>query len=153
MTRRLIRVTPGCVAADANLAWLREGGNATGAVVCFSGHVRDDDPGDPLLALELQHYPGMTEKQLSGIADDACKRWPLLAVSVDHRVGIMVPGDLIVHVAVASAHRHAAFEACAFLMDWLKVSAPFWKLERRRSGASWVQARESDTAACERWMP
>ncbi len=153
MARRLIRVTTGVIAAEANLAWLREGGNTAGAVVCFSGHVRDDDPLDPLLGLELQHYPVMTEKQLASIADDACTRWLLQAVSVDHRVGIMVPGDLIVQVAVASAHRQAAFEACAFLMDWLKVSAPFWKLERRRSGASWVQARESDAAACGRWRP
>jgi molybdopterin synthase catalytic subunit len=140
------------IPADANMSWLRAAGNAAGAVVCFSGHVRDDVPDDPLISLELQHYPGMTERSLASIVAEASERWTLQSVCVDHRVGCMPPGELIVQVAVATAHRQAAFEACAFLMDWLKVAAPFWKREVRRSGASWVTARQSDAQARDRWL-
>jgi molybdopterin synthase catalytic subunit len=103
-------------------------------------------------AMTLEHYPGMTERQLEAIEAEARRRWPLLDSLVIHRVGRMLPGEAIVLVATASTHRAAALEACAFLIDWLKTRAPFWKLEETPSGERWVEARESDEAAAARWQ-
>ena len=120
----------------------------TGAVATFTGKVRKE--GD-LTALTLEHYPGMTEREIARIVDDAQTRWPLLGVTVIHRIGRLTPGEKIVLVAVAAQHRHAAFQACEFLMDYLKTKAPFWKQEERDGIAQWVEARHSDDKAAERW--
>jgi molybdopterin synthase catalytic subunit len=101
--------------------------------------------------MTLEHYPGMTEKKLQEIEAEAGRRWPLAASLIIHRYGRLEPGERIVLVATASAHRQAALEACAFLIDWLKTQAPFWKLEETPEGVEWVEARESDDAAAERW--
>jgi molybdopterin synthase catalytic subunit len=120
-----------------------------GATVTFTGWVRGDGG---LQALTLEHYPGMTEKQLAAIVTQACERWPLQAVSVVHRVGRLSVGEPIVFVGTASAHRQAAFEACAYVMDWLKTKAPFWKCEDWADGRqSWVAAKDSDVQAAARW--
>ncbi len=127
---------------------LTDGRSVTGAVVTFTGYVRADDG---LTALTVEHYPGMTEREITRHAEDAKKRWPLIGVTVIHRVGRLVPGDAIVLVAVASAHRAAAFEACHFVMDYLKTHAPFWKREERAGSEIWVEAKASDQAAAEKW--
>ncbi|PLK48453.1 molybdopterin synthase catalytic subunit MoaE [Uliginosibacterium sp. TH139] len=127
---------------------LTAGRSDVGAVATFVGHVRGDGG---LVAMSLEHYPAMTEKALAGIVDEACARWPLLGVRVIHRVGRLLPGERIVFVGVASSHRQAAFEACAFVMDYLKTRAPFWKKEETPAGSRWVDARESDEAALTRW--
>jgi molybdopterin synthase catalytic subunit len=124
---------------------------AAGAIAAFVGQVRDREGGG-LAALTLEHYPGMTEKMLARIVDAACERWPLAAVTVIHRYGRLEPCDRIVLVLVASAHRHAAFEACEYVMDYLKTEAPFWKKEDAAGEACWVEARDSDEAARERWQ-
>jgi molybdopterin synthase catalytic subunit len=120
----------------------------TGAIASFTGKVRKE--GD-LTALTLEHYPGMTEREIARIVDDAQKRWPLLGVTVIHRVGRFLPGEKIVLVAVAAQHRSAAFQACEFLMDYLKTKAPFWKQEERGGKVQWVEAKLSDDKAAERW--
>ncbi len=125
--------------------------SASGAVVMFSGLVRDMNLGDTVGGLFLEHYPGMTEKSLQSIVDEACVRWPLDSVRLIHRVGQMHPGDQIVFVGVSSAHRKAAFEGCEFLMDYLKTQAPFWKRESTSEGDRWVDARDTDKAAVKRW--
>ena len=122
-----------------------------GAVASFSGLVRDVSDSENLLALELEHYPGMTEKALQSIAEDAQHRWDILDLTIIHRVGRLAPGDNIVLVVVASAHRRDAFEACEFLMDYLKTQAPFWKKEICKDGESWVASRHSDQQAAQRW--
>ena len=122
-----------------------------GAVASFVGYVRDAAEQGAVTALELEHYPGMTEKALTAIVDDAMRRWPLFDVSVIHRVGLLPLQEPIVLVAVASAHRQDAFEACACIMDRLKTEAPFWKKEYRNGSAHWVDARDSDQHAAERW--
>ncbi|WP_162063266.1 molybdopterin synthase catalytic subunit MoaE [Vibrio taketomensis] len=126
--------------------------NASGAIVTFVGKVRDMNLGDDVVGLSLEHYPGMTEKALAEICDEAEQRWPLEAIRVIHRVGDMTTGDQIVFVGVASAHRGAAFEACEFVMDYLKTKAPFWKKERTTEATRWVDSRDSDTKAAERWQ-
>ncbi len=126
-------------------------GSAAGAVVTFVGKVRDMNLGDNVIGLSLEHYPGMTEKSLSEICDQAEQRWPLLGVKVIHRVGDLDIGDQIVLVGVASAHRGAAFEACEFIMDYLKTQAPFWKKERTTEQTRWVESRDSDALAAKRW--
>src|SRR5579864_6081840 len=126
------------------------GKTPAGAVVTFTGIVRPDDG---LSALTLEHYAGMTEREISRHVDEAHCRWPLLGVAIVHRVGRLVPGDNIVTVAVASAHRQAAFEAAEFLIDYLKTRAPFWKEEERGAARNWVEAREGDAAAAARWNP
>ena len=123
-----------------------------GAVVTFSGLVRDFNEQPDVLALTLEHYPGMTEQALEQIAAEAAERWPLQVVQIIHRVGRLTPGDPIVLVAVASAHRQAAFDGCNFVMDFLKTRAPFWKKENTRHGDYWVSARNSDDAAARRWQ-
>lgn len=120
-----------------------------GAVATFSGLVRDDT-GD-LQALELEHYPQMTEKALQGIVAQAQQRWPLAAVTVIHRVGYLRVNEQIVFVGVASGHRDAAFAAASFIMDYLKTKAPFWKKEHYAEGSRWVAAKDSDTVAASRW--
>ncbi|MCG8314005.1 MAG: molybdenum cofactor biosynthesis protein MoaE [Pseudomonadales bacterium] len=122
-----------------------------GAVVSFSGLVRDFNETGEILGLELEHYPGMTEKSLEEIIRKASHRWPILAASVCHRVGRILNGEVIVHVSVASEHRKQAFQACEFIMDYLKTDAPFWKKEITKDGGLWVAAKSSDAAAREDW--
>ena len=129
-------------------ALTRDDPAATGAVATFTGYVRGDDG---LTALILEHYSGMTEREIARIAAEAEKRWPISGVTIIHRVGRLKVGERIVLVAVASSHRAAAFAACEFLMDYLKIHAPFWKQEERADGTRWVEAKASDEAAAERW--
>ena len=122
-----------------------------GAVVTFVGYVRDLNQGDQVSELFLEHYPGMTERSLQQIIDQAHQRWPLQRVTIVHRVGALKVGEPIVFVGVASEHRQEAFDACNFLMDYLKTRAPFWKREHTPSGERWVEGRESDQLAVNRW--
>jgi molybdopterin synthase catalytic subunit len=122
-----------------------------GAVVSFVGYVRDLNDGREVSGMFLEHFPGMTEKALGKIADEAAQRWPLLKVEVIHRIGRLEPGEPIVFVATTSAHRQAAFDACAFIMDYLKTRAPFWKQEDTPEGPRWVEGKCSDKDAAERW--
>jgi molybdopterin synthase catalytic subunit len=122
-----------------------------GAIVSFTGLVRDLNEGDEVSQLTLEHYPGMTERQLEQIAADAEQRWPLQAVTIIHRVGELAPGDQIVLVITASAHRGAAFEANQFIMDYLKTRATFWKKELMGDSSRWLESRDSDTDAAKRW--
>jgi molybdopterin synthase catalytic subunit len=132
----------------AELEALRAGRTDLGALVSFTGLVRD---GGGLMAMELEHYPGMTEKALAGIEAEARERWPLAACLIVHRFGRLVPGEQIMMVATASAHRAAAFAAAEFLMDYLKSRAPFWKKETGAGGARWVEAQQADETALGRW--
>ena len=122
-----------------------------GAVASFVGTVRDMNEGDTVKTLVLEHYPGMTESSIQEIIDQAMGRWPLFNARVIHRIGRLQPADEIVWVGVTSAHREAALEACAFIMDFLKSKAPFWKKESIPQGDRWVEAREKDEAALKRW--
>jgi molybdopterin synthase catalytic subunit len=122
-----------------------------GAVVTFTGKVRNHNLGDNVSALTLEHYPGMTEKALNEIVAEARSRWPLQRISLIHRIGAMYPGDEIVFVGVTSAHRSMAFDAAEFIMDYLKTRAPFWKREATEQGDRWVDARDSDQQAAKRW--
>jgi len=134
------------------VAALTAGSTDIGAVVTFTGVVRGTASDAAIASMTLEHYPGMTEAELEQVEADAHKRWPLNGTRIVHRVGTLAPGDNIVLVIAASAHRHAAFEAAAFLMDYLKTRAPFWKKETDASGSGhWVDARESDDAAVARW--
>jgi molybdopterin synthase catalytic subunit len=126
-------------------------GPEVGGIASFVGLVRDSHQGVAVRAMTLEHYPGMTERKLAEIDTEAQARWPLAASLVIHRHGRMLPGEAIVLVAAAAAHRQDAFDACAFLMDWLKTKAPFWKLEETDAGERWVEAKASDDAAAERW--
>lgn len=136
----------------AELAAFARGRTDVGGIATFVGLVRDEHAGEPVAAMTLEHYPGMTERALAGIEAEARARWPLQDALVVHRHGRMVPGEPIVLVATASAHRAAALESCAFLIDWLKTKAPFWKLEETPAGEErWVEARASDDAAAARW--
>ncbi|QUM80988.1 MULTISPECIES: molybdopterin synthase catalytic subunit MoaE [unclassified Moritella] len=125
--------------------------HSTGAVVTFIGKVRDFNQGDNVSGLTLEHYPGMTEKSLAKILVEAETRWSIQGVKVIHRVGELALGDQIVFVGVASMHRGDAFQACEFIMDYLKTQAPFWKKEATEAGSHWVDARETDTTAADRW--
>lgn len=131
---------------------LLAGEHGEGAVACFTGYVRRDNAQRQVESMELEHYPGMTEKSIEAILQEASERWPLLAAGVVHRVGKLQPGDQIVWVGVSSAHREAAFSACEFIMDYLKTRAPFWKRENGAEGARWVDARDSDEGRAERWQ-
>lgn len=144
MIRILVSADPIDVAAELARLEVPE----AGAVATFTGRVRGDDGVE---TLELEHYPGATERALERLAQDACARWPLAAATVVHRVGAMTPGERIVFVGTASAHRAAALEASAFLIDRLKTDAPFWKRETVAGAARWVEARAGDTAAATRW--
>jgi len=126
---------------------------AVGAVASFVGLVRDRNDGASVYTMTLEHYPGMTEKAIAQIVDEAKGRWEIIDCSVIHRIGELRPTDQIVFVAVASSHRRDAFAACEFIMDYLKSRAPFWKKEATGEGARWVDARASDDAAAARWAP
>jgi molybdopterin synthase catalytic subunit len=136
----------------AEITAMTAGRGDVGAVVTFTGTVRGGTGEGDVAAMTLEHYPGMTERELERIEAEARHRWPLAGVTIIHRVGPLKPGDNIVLVVTASAHRQAAFESAAFLMDYLKTRAPFWKKEARADGSGdWVDARETDDAAMERW--
>lgn len=149
----LVRVT--VQTDDFNLAdeiaALRSGDMRVGAVCSFVGTVRDRNDGVQVGALELEHYPGMTEKAIEAMVDEALHRFDILAARVVHRVGLLRPLDQIVLVAVTASHRGQSFLACEFLMDYLKTQAPFWKKEQTPAGARWVDARVADDKAAERW--
>ena len=130
---------------------LLSAGQGVGAIVAFTGYVRKQNAGSAVGRMELEHYPGMTEKSIEHIAKEAGVRWSLLAIRVIHRVGSLNPGDRIVYVGVAGAHRGDAFAACEFIMDYLKTRAPFWKKEYTEQGERWVEARQSDNNAADRW--
>ena len=130
---------------------LTRGRKDVGGLASFVGLVRDANDGEAIRGMTLEHYPGMTEKALEDICAQAAAKWKVLDIVVIHRVGPLVPGDRIVMVGVASAHRGEAFAACEFIMDYLKTRAPFWKREDTPSGARWVEARASDDTAAERW--
>ena len=136
---------------SAEIAALRQGDARVGAVCSFVGTVRDRNEGDAVATLELEHYPGMTEKSIEAMIDAAMARFDIYAARVVHRVGWLQPQDQIVLVAVTSAHRGESFQACEFLMDYLKTQAPFWKKEVSPAGSRWVDARVSDDAALARW--
>lgn len=146
-----VRVQTGDFDLSTEIAALRADNPKIGAVVAFVGTVRDLSDGEDVATMELEHYPGMTEKALEGIAEEAKSRWPGCEVLIVHRVGKLYPRDQIVLAAATSAHRHDAFDACAFVMDYLKTQAPFWKKESTPSGERWVDARVSDDAALARW--
>jgi molybdopterin synthase catalytic subunit len=133
------------------IAALTQGRSDIGGVTSFIGLVREMAGGEKITAMTLEHYPGMTERQLEAIEAQARKRWPLDAVLIIHRYGELKPGERIVLVATASSHRDAAFDACRFLIDWLKTKAPFWKQEATAAGARWVEAKDSDDQAAARW--
>jgi molybdopterin synthase catalytic subunit len=135
----------------AEIAALTRGRTDVGAVATFTGICRGDDKAGRVAAMTLEHYPGMAEAEIARHVEEAQARWPLLGVTVVHRHGRLVPGDNIVLVVTAAAHREAAFAAAEFLMDYLKTRAPFWKREERPDGAAWVEAREADDAAADRW--
>ena len=136
----------------AEVAALKAGRTDIGAIVTFTGTVRDASAGQPLVAMTLEHYPGMTQSELARVEAEAHARWPLTGSAIIHRHGRLTPGDDIVLVVTASAHRQAAFEAAAFLMDYLKTSAPFWKSEERADGTTaWVEPKASDDDATRSW--
>ena len=143
-----IRIQTADFDINAEIAKLKSGGDA-GAVVTFTGAVRRD--GD-IQSMTLEHYPGMTEREIARHVAEAQSRWPLLGVTIIHRIGKLAPGDNIVLVAVASRHRQAAFAAAEFLMDYLKTHAPFWKCGERSGRSEWVNANESDETAAMRWL-
>src|SRR6478752_8540845 len=134
----------------AEIARLREGDRSVGAIASFIGTVRDVNDASTITGLTLEHYPGMTEAALEEIVAEARHRFGIRDALVIHRVGALAPGDQIVLVAVTSAHRGTAFDACEFVMDWLKTRAPFWKKERLPDGERWVEARASDDEAARR---
>lgn len=147
---RTIRIQREDFDAARSAAALTGGDAPAGAIVTFRGIVRG---GDGLSALTLEHYPGMTEREILRHAEEAERRWPLVGVTIVHRIGRLVPGENIVLVAVAAAHRQPAFEAAEFLIDYLKTRAPFWKQEERGATTHWVEARECDDRAAARWNP
>lgn len=146
-----IRVQVEAFQPGAELEALHAANAGIGAVVGFVGYVRDYNDGQEVAGMTLEHYPGMTEKALAGIVEQAGQRWPLIGVEIVHRVGHLQPGEPIVFVGTASSHRQAAFDACNFIMDYLKTRAPFWKREDTPEGARWVDGRDSDQTAARRW--
>ena len=147
----MIRVQSEDFDVGAEIAALRRGNASIGAVACFIGLVRDLNEDASVSEMSLEHYPGMTEKALAEIVAQAKKRWDIYDALVIHRIGALKPTDQIVLVATTSAHRHEAFASCEFIMDYLKTRAPFWKKEQTTQGAHWVDARESDENAMQRW--
>ena len=146
-----VRVQTADFDAGQEIARLRGGDMRVGAVATFIGTVRDVNDATTITGLTLEHYPGMTEAALDEIVAEARQRFDIRDALVVHRVGALVPGDQIVLVVVTGAHRGAAFDACEFVMDWLKTRAPFWKKERLPDGERWVEARASDDEAAQRW--
>ena len=151
MSNSSIRIQEKDFDLSAEIATLRKNDPRVGAVVSFLGTVRDMNDGSQVKGMTLEHYPGMTEKALQEILDQAKARWDIYQTLVIHRVGPLLPEDQIVLVAVTSAHRGEAFAACEFIMDYLKTAAPFWKKEDTPEGARWVDARVTDEAAMARW--
>jgi molybdopterin synthase catalytic subunit len=147
----IVRVQTEDFDVGAEISSLRKGNPAVGAVASFIGCVRDINEGDSVGLMYLEHYPGMTERELEKISAEACTRWDIFDTLVIHRVGELKPLDQIVFVAVTSAHRGESFAACEFIMDYLKTRAPFWKRESTPQGERWVDARATDDAAAERW--
>ena len=146
-----VRVQTGDFDVGAEMAAMRRGNPKIGAIAGFVGVVRDLNDGADVAEMTLEHYPGMTEKALEKIVGEARERWDIYDALVVHRVGTLKPTDQIVLVVVASAHRGEAFQACEFLMDYLKTRAPFWKKEKTPDGGRWVDARMADDAAADRW--
>jgi len=153
MSKQAARVSigPADFVVGAELAALRAGDAGVGAVCAFVGTVRDRNDGTSVASLELEHYPGMTEASIEAMIDKAFERFDIRAARVVHRIGLLAPEAQIVLVAVTSAHRGQAFQACEFLMDYLKTQAPFWKKEEGPGGAHWVDARVADDEALKRW--
>jgi len=147
-----VRVQQGAFDIGAEIDRLRAGRTSVGAVASFLGVMRDFNEGSDVQAMVLEHYPGMTERALEAIVAEAGERWPLIDALVVHRVGELRPADPIVLVVTLSAHREAALAACAFIMDFLKTRAPFWKKERTADGDRWVEARANDDVAADRWQ-
>ncbi|ARU32109.1 molybdenum cofactor biosynthesis protein MoaE [Sulfuriferula sp. AH1] len=137
---------------STEVAAMRANQPQIGAIASFVGLVRDINDGSSVAAMSLEHYPAMTEKALRAIAAEAAQRWQIIDATIIHRIGDLYPSDQIVLVTVASMHRHDAFAACEFIMDFLKTSAPFWKKELTPQGARWVDARETDENATQRWV-
>jgi molybdopterin synthase catalytic subunit len=146
-----VRVQQADFDIGAEIAAFRRADPGIGAIASFIGLVRDTNDGNAVAGMTLEHYPGMTEKALEGIVDEAKRRWDIIDALVIHRVGELKPLDQIVLVVVTGGHRAAAFEACEFIMDYLKTKAPFWKKEMTPNGARWVEARATDDQAAERW--
>lgn len=146
-----VSIGPADFVVDAELAALRAGDAGVGAVCAFVGTVRDRNDGTSVASLELEHYPGMTEASIEAMIDKAFERFDIRAARVVHRIGLLAPEAQIVLVAVTSVHRGQAFQACEFLMDYLKTQAPFWKKEEGPGGAHWVDARVADDEALKRW--
>ena len=151
MSTTTIRLQREAFDVSAEVDKLARGRTDIGAVVTFTGLCRADENGEPIAALTLEHYPDMAEAEIARYVEDARARWPLLGVTVIHRYGRIVPGEVIVLVVTASSHREAAFAAASFLMDYLKTRAPFWKQVEKVSGKIWVDAKAADDAAAERW--
>ncbi|CAN5226214.1 molybdenum cofactor biosynthesis protein MoaE [soil metagenome] len=147
----MIRIQEQPFDAAAELTAFNASAKQRGGTVMFLGTVRDLNESESVAAITLEHYPGMTEKALADIDAEAGRRWPLEASLIIHRYGRLTAGEDIVLVLTASSHRAAAFEACAFLIDWLKTKAPFWKLEETPAGTRWVDAKASDDTAASRW--
>ncbi len=147
----MIRVQKQDFDIGADIGALCSGNHRIGGIASFMGVVRDLAGGEAIRGMTLEHYPGMTEKQLAGIEAEARRRWPLEDCLIIHRYGRLLPGEKIVLVVTASGHRDAALEACNFLIDWLKTKAPFWKLEETEAGEKWVDAESADDAAAARW--
>jgi molybdopterin synthase catalytic subunit len=151
-TMATIRLQPEPFDVSVETSKLRRGRTDIGAVVTFTGICRGDENGQPLAALTLEHYPGMAEAEIARHVEEAERRWALMGVTVIHRHGRIEPGEDIVLVITASSHRHDAFAAAEFLMDYLKTRAPFWKhVEGASGGGAWVEAKASDDSAAERW--
>ena len=148
----MIRVQREDFDVGSEIAWLTKDRHEIGGIVTFLGVVRKAAGADRVAAMTLEHYPGMTEKQLGEIEAEARRRWKLEALLIVHRYGRLKPGERIVLVVTAAAHRQAAFEACEFLVDWLKTKAPFWKLEETDTGPRWVEAQSGDDEAAKRWV-
>ena len=147
----VVRVQADDFDVSEELSLMRRQSSSIGAIASFVGVVRDLNSGSSVASLELEHYPGMTEKSISDIVEQATERWSLLATTVIHRVGVLAPSDQIVLVAVSCMHRGDSFQACEFIMDYLKTRAPFWKREQTPEGSRWVDARCSDQEAANRW--
>jgi molybdopterin synthase catalytic subunit len=147
----IVRLQEADFDAAAEAAALVRGRTDVGAVVTFTGICRGTPTTDPIAAITLEHYPGMAEAEISRHVEAATRRWPLIGVTVIHRYGRLEPGENIVLVVTAAEHRHEAFAAAEFIMDFLKTRAPIWKREERQDGACWIQAKDADDAAADRW--
>ncbi|MDE0796314.1 MAG: molybdenum cofactor biosynthesis protein MoaE [Alphaproteobacteria bacterium] len=148
----MIRVQTEDFDIGAEISRMTAGNTEIGGLASFVGLVRDYAGDEKISSMTLEHYPGMTEKQLAKLEAEARERWELQDVLIVHRYGTLNPGDRIVLVVTASAHREASLESCQFLIDWLKTKAPFWKLEDRESGAQWVESRNEDSVSADKWV-